>query len=303
MKIGVCSRSFSNNADLVNLLKKYFKNIKLNKSSRLNGTKLIKFLKDCDVAIVGLEKINKNVLENCYKLKFISKFGVGLDNLDFYQLKKFKIGVGFSKNLNSESVTELVILAMLYKIRLFKSNLDNAKNFKWKPNIGENLSSKKIGIIGYGNIGRLLYRKLKSFCPQIYVNEINKKKMVGDINFKSKSFIFENCDIISLNTDLNIKTKNMINKKTLSKMKKNCLIINTSRGEVINESHFYEHLTRNPNFNCFLDVMTNEQILNKKLIKLANVCITPHIGGSTSASIKKMGLASIKKVLNYVERK
>ena len=77
MKIGVCSRSFSNNADLVNLLKKYFKNIKLNKSSRLNGTKLIKFLKDCDVAIVGLEKINKNVLENCYKLKFISKFGVG----------------------------------------------------------------------------------------------------------------------------------------------------------------------------------------------------------------------------------
>ena len=191
MKIGVCSRSFSNNTYLVNLLKKYFKNIKLNKSLRLNGEKLIKFLKDCDIAIVGLENINKNILENCFKLKFISKFGVGLDNLDFYQLKKFKIGVGISKNLNSESVTDLIILAMLYKIRLFKSNLDNAKNFEWKPNIGENLGSKKIGIIGYGNIGRLLHRKLKSFSPQIYVNEINKKKMVGNVQFKSKNFIFK----------------------------------------------------------------------------------------------------------------
>ena len=86
-------------------------------------------------------------------------------------------------------------------------------------------------------------------------------------------------------------------------MKKNCLIINTSRGGVINESDLQKHLKKNKNFRCFLDVMEDEQNLNTKLIRMKNTFITPHIGGSTIESIQIMGNSSIKNLERYGKKK
>ena len=90
--LAICSRSVSRNKDAVKILRKKFKKIKLNKSNKiLSGSILIKFIKDCEAIIIGLEKIDKNLLEQCPKLKYIGKYGVGTNNIQFNELKKKKL--------------------------------------------------------------------------------------------------------------------------------------------------------------------------------------------------------------------
>ena len=300
-KISICSRTFYNNLELRSELKKLFHNIKFNKSSKsLDGKSLVNFLKGSEIAIVGLEKMNLKTLSQLPDLKVIVKYGVGLDKIDLKYLKKKKIKFFHFPGFNKRSVSELVLSFMLSISRnLINLNLLAKKN-KWTQLMGNNLSEKKIGIIGCGFIGKDLINLLKPFKCKIYVNDIinvDNCLIKNKIIFKKKEDIFSECDFISIHIPFNKKNKNLINKKYLQLMKPKSSLINTSRGGIVDEEYLYEILKKNSIRSAYFDVLNVEPPKkNSKILKLKNFFISPHIGGSTKESIMKGGFLCIKKL-------
>ena len=300
-KISVCSRTFYNNLELRNELKKNCKNIKFNKTNKtLEGKNLVNFINDSEIAVIGLEKMDHKTLNQFPNLKIIVKYGVGLDKIDLNFLKKKKIKFFHFPGFNKRSVSELALSFMLSISRKLIELNSLIKNNDWNPVTGNNLSEKKIGIIGCGFIGKDLINLLKPFKCKIYINDIvnvNDCLVKKKIMLKTKKEIFSECNFISIHIPYNKKNKNIINKKYLKLMKPDSSIINTSRGGIINEIDLYEVLKNNSIKSAYFDVLETEPPKKYyKLLKLNNFFISPHIGGSTKESILIGGKLCIKKI-------
>ena len=290
----------------VDLLKKYFPentfNLNINVTGRrLTNHELILLMKDCDMAIVGLDVINENVLKHCSRLKLISKYGVGLDNINFEDCRNYNVLVKFSSGVNKRSVSELVLGYVLsYSRNIFKTS-NNLKRNSWTKNGGFQFSEKKIGIIGLGNIGKDLVEIIRPFNCTILANDIcdislycNQNKIV----VSSKDQIFSECDIITIHTPLTTQTKNLICKDSIQKMKYRPLIINTSRGEIMNIEDVKWGLTHSLIGGLAIDVYPTEPFYDKDLFDFDNVICTPHIGGNSKEAVEAMGITSIMHILN-----
>ena len=173
MQVGVTSRSFSKNHFLRNELLKKYPNTKFNNDGNsLRGDKLVKFLSDCDKAIIALEILDRKSLIKLPKLSVIGKYGVGLDKLDLNAMSELNIKIGWTPGVNSRSVSELTLgfmISSLRKLRLCENNILN-ENFSQIQ--GNNLTNKVVGIVGCGNVGKDLVRLLKPFRCKILVNDI-----------------------------------------------------------------------------------------------------------------------------------
>ena len=248
--------------------------------------------------IAGLEKYDKFSLKNQKNLKAISRVGVGLDSLDLNYLKNIKVKVIKLKDELTNSVAELFLTLILVSLRQVIANINLMKKNIWKPIIGNDLEKKKIGILGYGKIGRKLYEKLKHLGPDIFVFE--KKKIKNKkIKKRSLKFIFRKCDYICISLSLNNETKNIINSKILNHANKNIVLINASRGGVINEENLYQFLIKNKKFKAFLDCFVKEPYYGE-LLKLENVFGLPHIASYTHETREKMEMSASKHLIEYL---
>ncbi len=302
-KVAVCSRSFSSNEKLVSILKSTVEFVKLNeKGIKLENETLVEFIGDCDAAIIGIEKITDNVLKKLPLLKLISKYGVGIDNIDLKALDNRNISLEHSKGTNKRSVSELVLSFAITMLRQIHHLNRDVKNGQWKQNKGNELSGLVFGIVGYGNIGQDLARLLEPFSCKILCFDLiypDQSKQKNNIEKVSLKKVFINSDIISLHIPLNKETENLINEDYIRLMKKNSILINTSRGGIVDENDLYEALKSNSIAGAAFDVLAVEPPEQKRLIGLKNFFITPHIGSSTNQSIEKMGLAAIDGIINY----
>ena len=299
--ISICSRTFYKNLELRTELEKLFQNIKFNKSSKtLEGKSLVNFLNDSEITLVGLEKMNQKILNQLPNLKTIVKYGVGLDKIDLKYLKKNKINFFHFPGFNKRSVSELVLSFMLSISRNLIELNSLAKKNSWTQLMGNNLSEKKIGIIGCGFIGKDLINLLKPFNCKIYVNDIINIEdclIKNKIMLKKKKDIFLECDFISIHIPFNKKNKNLINKQYLQLMKPTASLINTSRGGIVDEEYLHKILKNKSIRSAYFDVLNVEPPKkNSKILKLKNFFISPHIGGSTKESIMKGGFLCIKKL-------
>ncbi|EIM3965111.1 hydroxyacid dehydrogenase, partial [Campylobacter jejuni] len=170
-KIAVTAVAFSKNQYLREKLNSHFKYVQFNDSlKRLSQDELKCFLKDVDGAIVGLDEIGEDVLKEVKNLKVISKYGVGLNNIDFNSAEKYQVKVVYSQGVNKRSVSELVLGNMLSLMRNSYITSNKLKTQEWDKNGGVQLSGKSVGVIGVGNIGKDLIGLLKPFGCTIYVN-------------------------------------------------------------------------------------------------------------------------------------
>jgi len=303
LSLVVTSPSFSKKENLVRTAKEIFPSIKLNSEGyRYSKEEMIDLLKDADAAIVGLERIDEEILSECPNLKVIAKYGVGLDNVDLEACKERKISVLWTPGTNKLSVAEITLSNMISLMRnLSKTSLE-LKAGIWKKEGGRNLSRKTIGIIGAGNIGKEVIRLLKPFKCRILVNDIKDLSAYCKgikIEFVDKERIWQESDIVTIHTPLTELTSNLINKEVLSKMKQGSFIINTSRGGIVNESDLYEAIINKKISGAALDVYEEEPPINNNLIKLSEVICTPHIGGNSEESINAMGLSALENLVNY----
>lgn len=285
------------------ILKSTFKNKKYNlifnnSKKKLNENQLIRKFRSCHFLISGTEKYNHNVLKSLKNLKAIIRVGVGIDNIDLNSAKLKKIKIYKTSNKLNSSVAEL---ALTHIMILSRNLYDKERNhqYEWHRQYGNLIEDKKIGILGYGNIGKKFHSLIKAFNPnKIYVHDkflnISEYNIDKDThNIKSLKLFFKLSDIISIHLPLNKDTINLINKHLLNHAKKSLILINTSRAEIINEKDIFNHMKNNISFKLGLDVFWNEPEIGK-IKNLKNVSLSSHIGSYTLESRMSMEDKSIK---------
>ena len=221
-------------------------------------------LKDIDILIVrSITNVNEELLKNT-PVKFVGTATIGTDHIDLDYLKGKKIFFADAKGCNAFSVAEYVIAALF--------NLSTRYNFT--------LKDKSIGIVGFGNVGSKVAAFTKSLGMNVLLNDPPLERKGNDQTFVSLKEIFK-CDIITLHTPLNLsgidKTLHLINKDNLAQLKENTILINTSRGAVIDNNALFQILKRNKIITA-IDVWENEPEINLDLLSRTDIA-TPHIAG------------------------
>jgi glyoxylate reductase len=268
---------------------------------------IIKGIKNKDGLISLLtDKIDKEIIESEPKLKMIANYAVGYDNIDVKEATNKRIPVSNTPDVLTETTAEMA-WALLFSVsrRIVEGDkfTRNGKFKGWDPMLmlGQDISNKTLGIIGTGRIGTSFALKSKGFNMNIlYYDEGRNDKIEKELKAKKveKSYLIKNSDFISIHLPLNKSTYHFIGINELKNMKKNTILINTSRGPIIDEEALGKALKENWIFGAGLDVYENEPIVNPKLLKLNNIIIQPH---SASATFKTRSNMAIIAANNLIE--
>jgi len=306
VNIVVTSPSFSKNKVLREEIYKYFPNAKLNDDGkRFSKKELLEHIKYADGIVVGLEEIDEEVLNSCPNLKIVSKYGVGLNNIDLDKCKSRGISIGWTGGVNRLSVAEMTLGYMLMLSRNLFVTSNQLKNGIWNKSGGFQLSGKIIGIIGVGYIGKELIRLLKPFNCKILVNDIiNQDEYYAQNNLieSSKEFIFKNADIVTIHTPYDDSTSGMVNKIVFSNMKSDAFLINSARGGLVNEDDLKIALQERIIAGAAIDAYMSEPPKDKELLLLDNLICTPHIGGNSKEAVEAMGLSAIEHLKRFYNK-
>ena len=273
---------------------------------------LIKKLPEFDACTLRVTKLSENILKHCPKLKVISRHGVGYDNVDLNYIKTKNIALLITATANAVAVSEHVVYMMLSiskSIDLYDTEVRSG-NFKKNSSNIETLElfNKEILIIGFGRIGKSLIKrclgfdmKVKIFDP--FVSKESIEELGGD-KIDNLDNGLKTCDYLSLHIPLTEKTKNMIDYSKLKTMKKNAIIINTSRGGIINEIDLDKAINEKIIFGAGLDVFEKEPVdMNNPLLKNKKVLLSPHSATFTNECKSRMSLETTKNIIDFFENK
>ena len=260
---------------------------------------LANHIKDCEIVVIrSATKLTKEVLDKAEQLKIIARCGVGIDNVDLDFAKSKSIFVTNSPSANLISVVELtvaLIISVSRKLSLADSHL---KKGEWNRSqfLGNELYGKTLGIVGFGKAGRLVADRMKSFGMSIVFYD----PYVTDWNGSEESVELDNllrtADVVSIHVIKTKDTENLISKDMLDLLKPSSVIINTSRGGVLDEDYLFELLESEKIFGAGLDVYSNEPPKNVDRYNGLNLVTTPHIGASTNEAQLKAGLETIENI-------
>jgi len=288
----------------INLLKKNKILYTINKKKRKHTEKeIFKILSNYDGLIADTEPLTNSVLQNTNKLKIISRVGIGLNSVDLDAAKRKKIAVAFTPDAPTMAVVDLTIGLILCCLRNIIKHHVNMKKKIWSRYAGYRLQYKKIGIIGLGRIGTKVSKMLiKMGAKKVFYNDLIKKNISKKIIYKSKKFIYKNCDIISFHVPLTKLTNSLFSERDFKIIKKNCIIINTARGEIINEKSLFKYLKKNQDAIAAIDVYDDEPYKGE-LTKLENCILTPHIGSMSIDCRERMELEATQNIINFFNNK
>lgn len=245
-------------------------------------------------------KFDDNTMNKMPNLKIIARHGVGYDNVSLSAATQRGIVVTNTPGANASSVAETVLMFLLMSGRQFASKLINSNTkslaLSTGNSFGYELSHKIVGIIGYGNIGRKIARLLSGFNVKILVNA-RHKYVIDNGEMASLVEIYEKADYIVLALPATHETTHMINSATLKLMKKNAVLINVGRGQLIDEDALYSALISNQIFGAGLDVTENEPVsAQNPLYSLPNVFLTPHVAGQSREAKENVALEAAKEI-------
>ena len=267
-------------------------------------------IKDYDAIIVRSgTKVTHEIINNGKNLKLIARAGSGLDNIDLKAAEKKGITVINTPETSADSVAELTIGLMLSLARRIPRANCSMKHGKWlkKELMGFLLKGKKLGLIGLGRIGSRVARIAKAMGMEILVTKRTPPppelmKSLG-AKFLPLDELLRQSDIISIHVPLTEETRNMINAEKISLMKNGSYLINTSRGEVVDEEALLEALHSGKIGGAALDVYSTEPPKKLELIKHPNVICTPHIGAQTVEAQKETSKAIAEKIIEFFSKR
>jgi len=257
------------------------------------------------------EKYDKEMIDFLPKCKIIANYAVGFNNIDIKYANSKGIIVTNTPDVLTEATAEIAVSLVLACARRIPEaeNMMRENKFKeWEPELlkGIQLSGKIFGIIGAGRIGQATARRIKGFgCKIIYYNKSRKTEFEKEFGARKVSLnkLMKTADIISIHLPLNSATNKLLDKEKLELMKTNAIIVNTARGEIIDEKYLIKMLKRKKIFSAGFDVYENEPNFNKELLKLKNVVLLPHIGSATIETRNKMAELAAENVINVLKGK
>lgn len=273
----------------------------------IKPAELVSSVKDYDVIIVrSRTKVTKEVVDAAARAKIIARVGVGLDNVDVKAAESRNIRVINAPEAASTAVAELAIGLMIALARSIPRADSEGKKGNWikKDLMGSQLSGKYLGIVGVGNIGRNIGRLAKALRMNLIGYDpypINREfisetgMIVTDLNTLLESSDFVTCHVPSTPD-----TVHMFNSDRFAKMKPTAYLVNTSRGEIIDEKALYEALKGGRLAGAALDVFEAEPPTNKELLALPNLICTPHIGAQTKEAQSLASIVIAEKVIQIL---
>ena len=260
---------------------------------------LANHIKDSEIVVIrSATKLTKEVLDKAEQLKIIARCGVGIDNVDLDFAKSKNIFVTNAPSANLISVVELtvaLIISVSRKLSLADSHL---KKGEWNRSqfLGNELYGKTLGIVGFGKAGRLVAERMKSFGMSIVFYDPYVTDWNGSEESVELDDLLRTADVVSIHVIKTKDTENLISKDMLDLLKPSSVIINTSRGGVLDEDYLFELLESEKIFGAGLDVYSNEPPKNVDRYNGLNLVTTPHIGASTNEAQLKAGLETIENI-------
>ena len=267
----------------------------------LTSSEVARLLPGIDGYIAGLDCIDANALKSANGLKVIARYGVGVDNVDLAVAREKGIIVTNTPGANSVSVAELALGLMLAIARQIPEAAEAVHQGKWPRYSGVSLEGKTVGILGLGAIGKQLARRLSGFdCKIVAYDPFADVTFAKDnhVELGTMDEVIKRADFVSLHLPLLPETRGIVNESFLSKMKKGSFLINTSRGEAIDEDALLKALQSGHLKGAGLDAFAAEPPDTKNpILALPQVVVTPHLGAQTDGATSNMGWLAMRDCL------
>jgi D-3-phosphoglycerate dehydrogenase len=300
MKILICDKL---NQKVSNELKKIGNCLDISESDN-KSSDLLKEISNAEIIVIRSgTTLTSDILEHAKKLKIIARCGVGVDNIDLSYAKNNDILVTNSPAANLISVVELTVALIINASRKITLADKHVKNSEWNRSkfLGVELYGKTLGIIGFGKAGKLVSERMKAFGMTVVFYDPFISDWEGQEESLELDELLKVSDVVSIHVVKTKETENLLSVEKLNLLKESAILVNTSRGGVIDEKYLVELLKNNKLFGAGLDVFETEPPLNVNDLDEINLVTTPHIGASTAEAQLKAGIdtvENIKKILS-----
>jgi D-3-phosphoglycerate dehydrogenase / 2-oxoglutarate reductase len=249
----------------------------------------IEALRDADAAIIDMEPYNESVFREIgSKARILVRFGVGYDAVDLEAATRHGIAIARTTGANASGVAEMALTLILALKRHLLAHHASLGEGRWRKQMGAEISGSTVGIVGFGEVGRKLARNLAGFECTILAHDPYPDRQAAErlgVQLTTLEALFESSDAISLHLAYNTSTHHIVNTELISRMKPTAVIVNTSRGGVIDDQALYDALKSGRIAGAGLDVYAAEPAtLENPLLGLENVIHTPHVASFTHRS-------------------
>lgn len=264
---------------------------------------LVSVIGEVEVLISGTEPVTDRVLAAAPRLRVISKHGVGYDNIDLTAAKARGIPVAVAGPAVLDSVADLALGLLLALARKIPQGNANVKSGRWDRFIGPELRDKVLGIVGLGQIGKAVCCRAKGFGMQVVAHDAFPDAAFAAswrVQYLDLDELFSQSDFISLHAPLSASTRQLVGSAQLARMKRTGCLINTARGELVDERALYEALKSNQIAGAATDVFVKEPPGDNPLLSLENFIAMPHCGGQTPEALRRMGEITGENVLRVL---
>ena len=270
----------------------------------LSSIQLQDLLGDVDGMVAGLDEIDKAAIDAAPELKVISRYGIGYNNIDLKAAKKRSIVVTNTPGANAKSVAELSVALMLNLLRPIIQCSAQARQGQWPRYKGYSLENKTVGLIGLGAIGKEVARRLAGFdCEILAYDVIEDPEFAAqqDVEYSTLDEILSRADIVSLHLPGNPETVGIVNDAFIGKMKSGAYLVNTARGDLIDEDALVKAIETGKLAGAALDVFQEEPpAKGHPFLKLENLILTPHMGAHADSATNAMGRMALSECLKVL---
>jgi len=255
---------------------------------------------DVDAAIVSLDPVTEKVLESGRRLKIAARCGVGYDNIDVTAATRMGVFVTNVPGANSRAVAEMTVGLMFDVARRISMMDRRMRAGIWKGHVGFELGGKTLGVVGTGSIGRLVAELGAGLGMRVLCYSRTPDRAWAEatgVFYVSLDELLGASDVVSLHVALTHDTHNLLSERELSMVKTSAILINTSRGAIVDEDALFTALQEGRLSGAGLDVFAEEPIGRSRLLELENVVLTPHISGLTAESAHAMAMGAARNVV------
>lgn len=255
---------------------------------------------DCDGVILGVDPMDRDVIQAAPRLKAIAKYGVGVDNIDLDEAKRRGISVSRTVGANADAVADYAFALMMDVSRQVTRIDRTCRTGSWKKISTKDVTGKTLGILGFGSIGRRVARRAAGFDMKVLAYDPMWDAVYAQahgVQQATPEEIYRTCDFISLHLPLTDETAGMIGRRELEQMKPDAILINTARGGLIDEDALLEALRTGRIFGAGIDAFAQEPPKDPAWFTLDNVVIGSHCAASTEGASRNMTMMATENLI------
>ena len=266
---------------------------------QLGAEELLGLLEGVRIYVVGNAQVPRRVIEGSSHLRLITKYGVGVDNVDLAAATERGVLVANAPGANAISVAEMTLGTLLSLSRRLKEAEQTIRDGGWRVTVGHELYGRTLGIVGLGNIGKQVAVRARAFGMRVISNDIVAYPdfcREHEVEPVSLDELLGQSDVVTLHVPLTRLTRHLIGRAQLGRMKRGSLLIHTARGGVADEAALYESLAAGHLAGAALDVFEREPLGESPLRSLPQVILTPHVAGITFEAARRIAKHTLANV-------